>query len=148
MAVYAYARAILQDLGTVLTGMKVTFRQFVSKPVTMQYPDEKWSMPRNFRGMIACDTDACIACGLCVKACPVGCITVDGVKEPGLPWKMCTVFVVDNQTCMVCGLCVDPCPTQAIFHSHLYETSQYDRAGCTINWKERTIRNPAAAEKV
>jgi NADH-quinone oxidoreductase subunit I len=145
LSVCAYCRGIVRGLGAVLVGMKVTLRHFFSRGVTMQYPDETWTMPRAFRGMLACDTDACIACLLCVKACPVDCITVEGVKEPGKAKKTCTKYVVDYQKCMVCGLCVEPCPTDAVFHSHRYETSGYDRKGCVIDWKGRTIRNPVAA---
>jgi NADH-quinone oxidoreductase chain I len=138
----AYVRDILKGLGAVLAGMRVTIRHLVTRPVTMQYPDEKWTMPREYRGMLACDTEACIACGLCAKACPADCIAYDGVKEAGKPRKTCTAFTVDYQRCMVCGLCVEACPTKALFHSHLYEISQFDRAGCRIDWKTRPIRNP------
>ena len=144
----SYCRGIAKSLWAVMTGMKVTLRHFFGRAVTMQYPDEKWTMPRNFRGLLACDTDACIACLLCAKICPVDCITVEGVKEPGKSRKTCTRYIVDYQKCMFCGLCVEPCPTDAVFHSHLYETSQYGRKGCVINWKERTIRNPFVARNV
>lgn len=144
----AYCRGIKNGLLAVLTGMKVTLRHLFIKPVTMQYPDEKWTMPKNYRGLVACDTDACIACMLCVKACPIDCITVEGVKEEGKTKKTCTKYVVDYQKCLVCGLCTESCPPKAVFHSHLYETSVYDRAECVIDWKGRTIRNPATAKSV
>jgi len=142
----AYCRGIAKGLWAVLIGMKVTLRHLFKPPVTMQYPDETWTMPPAFRGQLACDVEACIACMLCVKACPVDCLTVEGVKEAGKAKKTCTKYVVDYRRCMVCGLCSEPCPTDAVFHSHVYEVSQLTRDACVIDWKGRTIRNPAAAK--
>ena len=48
-------------------------------------------------------TDACIGCGACEGACPVGAVKVeDGVA------------VVDAGACIDCGACEGACPTGAI----------------------------------
>ena len=40
------------------------------KPATNLYPAQKMDMPEGFRGKIKFDPEKCIACELCVKACP------------------------------------------------------------------------------
>lgn len=46
--------------------------------------------------------DACIACGVCVDACPTEALTVDDVCK------------VDADKCIDCGTCIGECPTDAI----------------------------------
>jgi len=45
----------------------------------------------------------CIACGKCVKTCPVGAIEL---KD--------NVAIIDYTKCTNCGQCVAACPTKAI----------------------------------
>ncbi len=48
--------------------------------------------------------DYCVACGSCVKVCPMGAISVwKGVKA-----------VVDTARCVGCGKCAGECPAGAI----------------------------------
>ena len=44
----------------------------------------------------------CIACGVCVDACPVEAITLEDVA------------VINEESCTECGACVDECPNDAI----------------------------------
>ncbi|MBI4564637.1 MAG: ferredoxin [Planctomycetes bacterium] len=144
-----WAADMVRGLYTVLVGMKITAGYLGRPPVTMHYPDEKWQMPENFRGLIKCDMDACIVCDLCVKACPVECITIDWKREAGKSGKIATRFVVDYQKCLYCGLCAEPCPTLAIFHSHEYENASYTREPQVIDWclPENRVTNPNAKPK-
>ena len=48
------------------------------------------------------NADDCVACGLCVDACPQGAIKVDDVA------------VVDPELCIDCGACVEECPNGAL----------------------------------
>ncbi|MBI4244575.1 MAG: ferredoxin [Planctomycetes bacterium] len=140
----SWARGMAQGLWTVLIGMKITLKYMLTPPVTMHYPDEKWEVSERYRGQIKCDIDACIVCDLCVKACPVDCITINWKREEGKTGKVATNFLVDYQKCIFCGLCTEPCPTNAIFHSHDYEIASYTRKPQVIDWAipENIVINP------
>lgn len=139
----AYLNDIYTGLMTVATGMKVTIRQMFRPTVTMHYPDERWEMPRAFRGLLKCDVETCIVCYQCAKACPVDCIIIEGEKRPDQGKGIfCTRFEIDYSKCMFCGLCTEPCPTEAIFHSHEYEIAAYGRQDCIIEWTDFKVRNP------
>ena len=47
-------------------------------------------------------SDDCVACGACVEACPMGCIT-EGAGE----------YEIDADTCVSCGACAEACPVGA-----------------------------------
>ena len=48
------------------------------------------------------DTEKCVACGVCVDACPAGAISVNDSAE------------VDREKCTGCGSCVTECPQDAL----------------------------------
>ena len=74
---HSYIKGLLHGIGTLLTGMKVTGREFFTPKVTEQYPENRATLkisPR-FRGRLIMPVDEngnnkCIACGLCVATCP------------------------------------------------------------------------------
>ena len=49
------------------------------------------------------DTEKCTGCGVCIKACPFGAISLDD-----------DVAVIDDDICTECGMCIDECPCDAI----------------------------------
>ena len=50
------------------------------------------------------DRRVCVACGVCMKACPKGAISV---------WRGCYALV-DAGKCVGCGLCAKTCPAGCI----------------------------------
>ena len=48
-------------------------------------------------------SDACVACGACESACPVGAISMGDGQ-----------FVIDADKCIDCGTCAGQCPTGSI----------------------------------
>ena len=53
----------------------------------------------------AVERDTCEGCGVCVKRCQVGAVSVSSKKQPA---------VVNRDRCIGCGVCVPACPTQSI----------------------------------
>ncbi len=51
------------------------------------------------------DKNRCTGCGICVKSCPTGAITLDG-----------SLAVLDMHSCIRCGTCHDICPAEGIRH--------------------------------
>ena len=50
------------------------------------------------------DRNICVACGVCLKACPKGAISI---------YRGCFAQV-DGQKCVGCGLCAKACPAGCI----------------------------------
>ena len=64
-----------------LGGIKVTLGHFFKKSVTMQYPEEKWTVPEGYRGAPYLvkdqeDRTKCVSCQLCEFVCPPRAITI------------------------------------------------------------------------
>ena len=84
-------RVTINGLKNLLIGMGVTFRNMLSTPVTIQYPEVKRTMSKRFRGRHFLNRDEdglekCIGCSLCSINCPVGCIhVVSAENDPENP---------------------------------------------------------------
>ncbi len=128
----------MHGIGTLLTGMKVTGREFFTKKVTEPYPENRDTLqisPR-FRGRLVMPTDAegkrkCIACGLCQMACPNDTIhiTSESVTDEstGKKKKVLVKYEYDLGACMFCQLCVNACPHHAIEFSNEFENAVFNR---------------------
>ena len=105
----SYIKGLFHGLGTLLTGLKVTGREFFTPKITEQYPENRATLKMydRFCGTLTMPHDAegrnkCIACGLCQSACPNGTI------------RLTNETVID-------------CPTGAIRFSTDFEHAVYTR---------------------
>ncbi|NBS05605.1 MAG: NADH-quinone oxidoreductase subunit D, partial [Verrucomicrobia bacterium] len=62
-------------LPQIIAGLKVTWDNMMRPPVTLQYPDERPAIPKNYRGVptLVADTNGrekCVSCQLCEFVCP------------------------------------------------------------------------------
>ncbi|MES0339637.1 MAG: 4Fe-4S binding protein [Anaerolineales bacterium] len=121
---------------------------------TVQYPEEKLSVPEEFRYIpflvIEENPDGtrkerCTSCGICSKVCPPQCIWIVRSNDPetGRPIPAPTEFYIDIDICMSCGLCAEYCPFDAIKMDHVYELASYERSSAHIYNKER-LSKPAS----
>ncbi|MGA9293184.1 MAG: NADH-quinone oxidoreductase subunit I [Ignavibacteriaceae bacterium] len=151
-----YLNNIWMGLSTVFIGMKVTFKHLFVPAVTIQYPDEKLTLPQRERNRLYVNMDDCIGCDQCARACPVDCITIETVKS--LPTEdlgktsngkkkvlWVTQFDIDIAKCCYCQLCVFPCPTECIYMTDVYEFSEYERGNLLYNYI--TLTPQEVAEK-
>lgn len=133
MSLYTAIRDVYQGFKSLLIGMRITAREASRPSLTVQYPHDTLPMPARFRGHIKLILDPetgksrCTACTLCERACPSGCIVLDGVKREGEKKKSVSKYELDFTTCSLCGACVEACPSDAIEFSREYNTVSFDR---------------------
>ena len=63
------------------------------------------------------ETDLCKGCGLCVNACPKGCLTIasDKINKKGYS----PAVMADEEKCIGCAFCATMCPDCIINNSNL-----------------------------
>src|SRR5512134_3322917 len=154
MGLKAYLHDIVEAVVTTAKGMRITARYGVDpkEEVTLQYPEERWEIPERFRGFLHNDIKACTSCTMCVKVCPVDCISLEAVR--GADKKMVLVsYDINIGRCMYCGLCVEVCPVKSLKHTSGYEKASVDRGELILHFvqddpneiKARVARQVAAA---
>jgi NADH-quinone oxidoreductase subunit I len=135
MGLMAYLNDILEAVVTTAKGMRITARYGVDpkEEVTLQYPEERWEIPERSRGFLFNDIKTCTSCTMCVKACPVDCISLESVR--GADKKMVLVsYDINIGRCMYCGLCVEVCPPKSLKHTGGYEMASVQRGELILHF--------------
>jgi NADH-quinone oxidoreductase subunit I len=111
--------------------MRVTFVNFLRRPITVHYPDVTRPYPDRFRGVLALTYDRetgeenCIGCRLCEYICPPQVIKVEMLKAEKRNYAK--VFTLELYACEFCELCVQVCPTDAIIMMKSFDLATADR---------------------
>ncbi|MCX5876834.1 MAG: NADH-quinone oxidoreductase subunit I [Deltaproteobacteria bacterium] len=138
-----YLREIISGTWSLFVGLGITIRYFFQPVVTVQYPYQTLPMTPRFRGHIELVKDEetgetkCIVCGMCQKACPSNCITVNGEKREGVKGKVLTEYTLDFTKCSLCGLCVESCTPKAITFSKDYNLAGVKKEAYIFDLKKR-----------
>lgn len=135
-----YIKEIFSGLKTLVNGMRLTGRYFVSpgQIVTQKYPENRneLKMTDRYKGEIIMPHDEnnqhrCTGCGICQMNCPNGTIQIVTRKEAGADGKEIRVIdkhIYNAGMCTFCGLCIKTCPSDALAYGHEFETAVFDRS--------------------
>jgi NADH-quinone oxidoreductase chain I len=124
----------------ILQGMALTFKNMLSRAVTIQYPKQRRPIALGFRGEHALAKQPgtgkmkCTGCGLCATVCPSKCISV--VRKEGKIEK----YEIEFLRCIYCGFCMEVCPYGAVVLTENYEYSDYNKEN-VFGTKERLLSN-------
>ena len=108
-----------------LKGFGVTGKHFLSKNITIQFPEEKTPLSPRFRGLHALrryenGEERCIACKLCEAVCPAMAITIESdVRDDGS--RRTTRYDIDLTKCIFCGFCEESCPVDSIVETRIFD---------------------------
>ena len=122
----------------------LVFKHLFSRKATLQYPEERRTLPPRWRGRIILSRDPdgkerCVACYLCAVACPVGCIALQAAEDAG-GRRYPSFFRINFSRCIFCGLCEEACPTCAIQLTPDYEMAEQKRSSLVYE-KEHLLIN-------
>jgi len=141
-------------LPAIVGGLKVTLKHayntlILRKVVTMEYPEQKWTLPTGYRGApyLVKDQDGntkCVSCQLCEFVCPPKAIRITPPGEHGQKAdrtnaeKMPAEFEINMLRCIFCGFCQEVCPEEAIFLQQDYSLTALSRSELIYN-KEKLL---------
>lgn len=121
----------------ILTGLKITFMNIFRPKVTLEYPEERPTLPPNYRGVPTLVKDPhgrekCVSCQLCEFVCPPKAIRILPGSIPSNASnahveKAPKEFEINMLRCIYCGLCQEVCPEEAIFLKDVFSLSGYSR---------------------
>ena len=136
-SVKEYFTSLGSGIASLIKGMQVTGKEFVTPKITERYPEDRETrhVPQRFRATLRLiyDNDGnhkCIACGTCERVCPNGTIHLDTKMVDtlaGTKKKKLDNYMYDLGSCTFCQLCVTNCPTNAIDFSNDFEQAVFTR---------------------
>ena len=131
-------------------GFATTLKHLFKKPITVNYPEQKFPMFPKCRGKQVLMRDEnglekCVACGLCSVACPADAIYLEAAENDGTVQagpRYASVYQIHKTRCIFCGYCEEACPVGAIFMGKDYELAVYSKDDFV--WDKTDLLVPAS----
>jgi NADH-quinone oxidoreductase subunit I len=138
-----YFKTVFNDSVGLLKGLGVTWKYMFQPKVTYKYPYQKPPLADRFRGMLTFHIEECIACDMCVRACPSSCIDLTSARNAAGK-KIIETYTIDFGKCNWCRLCEEACPTnpKSVHHTMEYETMFLSRDDFKITWTKDAEGRP------
>ena len=127
-----------------LKGLKITLSHVFRPRVTLEYPEVRHRLPRQYRGAPVLLTgmdgrEKCTSCKLCEFICPPQAISIVPGETEAEKEKYPKEFTIDFGLCIFCGYCQEVCPVEAIWLKDEYELADYDREDLKFD-KEKLLQ--------
>lgn len=135
-----YFSSLGSGIASLVKGLQVTGKEFLTPKITEEYPDNRKTADRpgpaapRFRAQLELIYDAegnhkCIACGTCERNCPNGTIKIESKMVDTLTGKKKKLdrYIYDLGSCTFCQLCATTCPTNALRFNNDFETAVFTR---------------------
>lgn len=116
-----------------IIGLKTTLINMFGPKVTLEYPDQRPTLPPKYRGAPTLVKDPngrikCVACQLCEFVCPPRAIRITPTEiqadaNNAHVEKIPKEFEINMLRCIYCGLCEEVCPEEAIFLQDVFSIS-------------------------
>jgi NADH-quinone oxidoreductase subunit I len=147
-------------LPEILRGMFITGGHFVrnllhiDRRMTVEYPDEKRTLPAGYRAehrlMKRADGSIrCTACMLCATICPAQCIDIEAEDVGGSIEKRAKNYTINELRCVFCGFCVEACPCDAIrMDTGYYQNASFDRSSLIYHKELLLANSPSNASEL
>jgi len=95
---------------------------------TYPFPAKEPVMPERFRGRPTLRQGGCSRCGVCVKVCPAGAVTLPEGR-----------LALDMGKCLFCGECAKACPAGVIEFSKDYRLAASSRSDLVLTGQEAKL---------
>src|ERR1700730_5402053 len=133
-----------------IIGFATTLKHLFKKPITVNYPDQKFPMFPKFRGKQVLMRDEnglekCVTCGLWSVACPADAIYLDAAGNKGTGRaapRHHSGYQTHKTRCIFCGCCEEASPVGAIFMGKHYELAVYSKDDFV--WDKQDLLVPAS----